>query len=49
GRAVNVSREKRPAQWSRYLYAGGGHLTDGLECCYVRVRAQGDVITHPLS
>ncbi|KAF8137123.1 hypothetical protein EV363DRAFT_1253560 [Boletus edulis] len=39
-------REKRSARRSRYLYAGGGHLTDELECCYVRVRVQGDVITH---
>ncbi|KAF8136982.1 hypothetical protein EV363DRAFT_1156429 [Boletus edulis] len=41
-------REKRPARRSRYLYVGGGHLTDELECCYVRVRVQGDVITYPL-
>ncbi|KAF8446223.1 hypothetical protein L210DRAFT_3529329 [Boletus edulis BED1] len=37
-------REKRPARRSRYLYAGGGHLTEELECYYVRVRVQGDVI-----
>ncbi|KAF8130872.1 hypothetical protein EV363DRAFT_1262818 [Boletus edulis] len=38
-------REKRSARRSRYLYAGGGHLTDELECCYVRVRVPGDVTT----
>ncbi|KAF8127944.1 hypothetical protein EV363DRAFT_1266188 [Boletus edulis] len=41
-------REKKPARRSRYLYAGGGHLTDELQCCYVRVRVQRDVITYPL-
>ncbi|KAF8447174.1 hypothetical protein L210DRAFT_3525134, partial [Boletus edulis BED1] len=35
GRAVNVSREKRSARWSRYLYAGRGHR--GMHLCHIFV------------